>query len=94
MLVDNMAQTVSRVLARQLALSHNVVVLLKGLLVDPLVKHHLNALLIPHLQSTSKSMPAGMEMAGRASHAALHYCQAGRQSVANLCLCCSPADTL
>lgn len=60
MLAGDMAQTVSGVLACQLALSYNVVVLLKGLLVDPLVKHHLNALLISHLQCTCKMPPENM----------------------------------
>ena len=47
---QNKHKTDLRVLASQLALPHNVVVLLKGLLVDPLVQHHLNALLVAHLQ--------------------------------------------
>ena len=43
------------VLACQLALPNNVVVLLKWLLVDPLVQHCLNALLVPHLHKQTTS---------------------------------------
>lgn len=50
--------TRSRVLSSKLALPDNVVVFLKRLLVDPLVKHCQDALLITNLHNRHASAPA------------------------------------